>query len=170
MIFPLLPVSSPHSCIISDPNVVLLHCCSQCLSLRILCLGERINLETSSRQAFSSKITLFVPDQTACRGWLHVLCASGSGQRQGLSLQTWVCSVAQHTIIVSGALNLARRFVTGTSISFFWVFRSTFLAMSGGLLFAILAWQGGLLIFNAQLMQIATPELFVILGKIVFIF
>lgn len=42
--------------------------------------------------------------------------------------------------------------------------------MSGGLLFAILAWQGGLLIFNAQLMQIATPELFVILGKIVFIF
>lgn len=45
MTFPWLPVSSPHSGIFSDPNLVLLHCCYQCAALRNLYLRDIINLE-----------------------------------------------------------------------------------------------------------------------------
>lgn len=48
MTLPQLLVLSPHSCIISDPNAVLPHCCYQCFSLwreKRIENWERINLE-----------------------------------------------------------------------------------------------------------------------------
>lgn len=68
MTFPWLLVSSPHSCIISDPNILLLHCCYQWASFRILYLRDIIKLELFSQQALNLKIGFPIPHLTWCLG------------------------------------------------------------------------------------------------------